>query len=145
MKLYISILAVFLFISCSGSNPQSDEQAAKNEAIKAKNKHTAAANEATQITLTAQRLEKEGRAMDLYRNSAKSASQRECNSVMEDQQKQVKDLNDRIQKLPDPFNTQLTPIIGDLNVCVSCAKDAMESCVKSRATINGAIKQLFPQ
>ena len=144
MKFYISLLIIFLFISCSGNKPQNDEQAAKNEQIKAKNKRTAAVNEATQITQTAQKLEKEGRGMDVYRKSAKSESQRECSAIMATEQKQISELDERIRKLPEPFNAQLTPITADLNACVSCAKNAVESCVKSRATINGVIKQLFP-
>lgn len=145
MKFYISILAVFLFISCSTTKPQNDEQAAKNEQIRAKNKQTATVNEASQITQTAQKLEKEGRGMDTYRKSPKPESQRECNAIMETQQKQVGELDERIKKLPEPFNAQLSPITADLNTCVSCAKNAFESCVKSRATTNGIIKQLFPQ
>lgn len=145
MKFYISILlTIFLFTSCSENKPQNDEQAAKNEQIRAKNRQTAAVNEATQITQTAQKLEKEGRGMDIYRKSSNPESQRECNAIMETEQKQISELDERIKKLPEPFNAQLTPITADLNTCVSCAKNAVESCVKSRATINGIIKQLFP-
>lgn len=144
MKFYISILSLFIFISCSENAPQNDEQAAKNEQIKAKNRRTAAVNEASQITQTAQKLEKEGRGMDIYRKSAKPESQRECRAIMETEQKQISDLDERIKKLPEPFNAQLTAITADLNACVSCAKNAVESCIKSRAAINGAIKQLFP-
>ena len=145
MKFYISILTVFLLISCSTTKPQNDEQAAKNEQIRAKNKQTATVNEASQITQTAQKLEKEGRGMDTYRKSSKPESQRECNAIMETEQKQVGELDERIKKLPEPFNAQLSPITADLNTCVSCAKTAFESCIKSRATTNGIIKQLFPQ
>ncbi len=145
MKFYISIIAILLFLSCSENKPQNDEQAAKNEEIKAKNKQTAAVNEATQITQTAQKLEKEGRGMDIYRKSSKPESQRECNAVMETEQKQISELDERIKKLPKPFNAQLAPITADLTACVSCAKNAVESCVKSRATINSIIKQLFPR
>ena len=143
MKFYIPILAVFLCISCSTTKPQNDEQAAKNEQIRAKNRQTAAVNEASMITQTAQKLEKEGRGMDTYRKSSKPESQRECNAIMETEQKQISELDERIKKLPEPFNAQLTPLTADLNACVSCAKNAVESCIKSRATINGIIKHLF--
>ncbi len=137
------ILTMLTLAGCTGDQAANQSDPNKQR-IAAKNRQTAAINEATLITQTAQRLEKEGRAMDTYRSLAKSGGAEQCQSVMLDEQKQVQDLADRITKLPTEYQSALIPITGDLNECVSCAKTAAESCVKVRMTINGAIKQLFP-
>lgn len=143
MKKALLIFTAFMLVACAGS-PQAENTDPNREKILAKNKQTAMMNELTNITQAAQKLEKEGRGMDLYRNSVKAESLRECNSVMADEQKQVQDLADRIAKLPESYTSVLTPITGDLIECVSCSKKAMENCVKARASINKAIKQWFP-
>ena len=143
MKKALLLFTILTFIGCTESLPANNTDP-NREKIIAKNKQTAAINEATLITQTAQKIEHEGRGMETYRNSSSPQSPRECQSVMADEQKQVQDLADRIAKLPEEYKPSLTPITGDLNDCVSCSKKAMESCVKARASINGAIKTLFP-
>lgn len=143
MKTAFLIFTILFFIGCSG-NQQANTPDPNNEKIIAKNKQTAVANEITLITQAAQKLEKEGRGMELYRNSLKAESLRECNIVMADEQKQIQDLTERIAKLPGEKSVILNAIPNDLNECVTCAKTAMKSCVTARASINEAIKKLYP-
>ncbi len=81
----------------------------------------------------------------MFRQAGTPENMRECNSSMEEGQKQIKDLEARIKNLPEAYNIQLTPIITDLNECVSCSKNAKTSCVNVRASINKAIKEIYPQ
>ena len=132
-----------MFNGCAGS-PTADNSDPNKEKTAAKNKQTAMLNEVTNITQIAQKIEKEGRGMNSYRQSAKPESQRECGIIMADEQKQVQNLADRIAKLPESYSRALTPITGDLNDCVACSKKAVENCVKARAAINQAIKEMYP-
>ena len=136
------MLTIFLFVSCSGNPPPNNDV---DENRKAKNKQTAIKNEITEITRTAQKLEQQGRGMEMFRQAGNAENMRECNIAMEDGQKQIKDLEARIKNLPDSYNAQLSSIINDLNECVSCLKKAMPSCVKARASINKAIAEIYPQ
>jgi len=138
-KVILIFTALFLFGCQQEAAPDPNK-----ERIIAKNKQTSVINEITLITQAAQKIEKEGRGMELYRNSPKAESQRECNSVMESEQKDIQNLADRIAKLPEEKSVILMPIPETLNQCVACTKTAMESCVKARASINEAIKKLFP-
>ncbi len=142
MKFYVFFPALLLFISCSNT-PPADNGSAEN--IKAKNKETAQKNEVNTLTREFQILEKQGRAMDLVRRQNNAANDRECNASMEAAQEKIKGFEIRIAVLPDIYKNQLLPIITDLNQCVSCDKTASESCVKARASINQAIKDLFTQ
>ncbi len=142
MKFYISILTLLLFVSCSKTPPADN---GRSENLKARNKETAAKNEANSITRESQILEKQGRAMDIFRNQNNAENDRECNASMENAQQKIKELETRINVLPDEYKKPLLPIIPDLTECVSCNKKASESCVKARASINHAIKELFPQ
>ena len=128
-------------MSCSGK-PQVNNVADENK--KAKNKEIALKNEVTELTRVAQKLDQQGRGMEMFRQAGNAANDRECNAAMEDGQKQLKDFEERIGKLPDNYRAQLTPIIADLNDCVSCSKKAMDGCRKARASINQAIKGIFP-
>ena len=142
MRKIFLIFTIFVSVGCAG-NQQAQNTDPNKEKIIAKNKQTATLNEVTSITQTAQKIEKEGRAMESYRYLTKAADVQRCNSIAADEQKQVQELADRITKLPENYKTILTPITDDLNDCVSCTKKAMDSCVKARASINGAIKQLY--
>lgn len=143
MKLAVLILTIFLFISCSGNRP-ADNAVADNPKTE-KNKRIALSNEITEATQAAQKLEKQGRDMESFRQWSDAESRRQCSTVMEDRQRQVKVLEDKIKSFPNPFNASLTPIITDLNACVSCSKTAMTSCVKTRASINKAIDEIYRQ
>ncbi|MDQ2746306.1 MAG: hypothetical protein M3T96_03495 [Acidobacteriota bacterium] len=143
MKKVFLIFAALILAACTGS-PPAENTGANTERIAAKNKQTAVVNEVTLVMQTAQKLEKEGRAMEIYRNSVKAASLRECDTVAADEVKQAQDLAERITKLPNPYQTTLLPVTNDLGDCVSCSKTAMASCVKTRAAVNQAIKQLYP-
>lgn len=141
MRLWILVLTIFLFIACSDNREANN---ALNENIKAKNKEIALSNEVSSITREAQKLEKQGRDMEIFRQRDNAENARECNAAMEERQKETRDLEARIKNLPENYNNQLTPILADLNECVSCSKRAKESCVKSRAAINEVIKKLYP-
>ncbi len=143
MKTVFLIFTALLFTGCSESQQASAPDPNK-ERITAKNKQTAVANEITLITQAAQKIENEGRGLETYRNSSAAASLRECNIIMADEQKQIQSLTDRIAKLPEEKSIILAPITNDLNECVACTKTAMKSCVKARASINDAIKKLYP-
>jgi len=143
MKLYTSILfAALLFISCS-VQPQANQPGAANIANTEKNKQTAAKNEVTEITRIAQKIEQHGRAMDSYRAMPGADGSRNCAAVMDDERKQIANLEARIKNLPENYNARLMPIIGELNECVSCADKAIEICKKARASINQAIKEIY--
>jgi len=142
MKICISILTIFFFISCSGKPPTDNAKAAN---IKANNEETALTNEVSAITRTAQKLEKQGRGLEIYRNSKKVEALRECRIIAEGNRKEISDLEVRIQKLADNYKSQLAPLIPDLNECGACSPKAMDGCVKARASINKAIKEIYPQ
>ena len=142
MKFYISVLTLLFFVSCA-KTPPADNGASEN--LRARNKETAAKNEVNTITREFQLLEKQGRAMDLFRNQNNAENDRECNAAMEKARQKITELETRAAALPDNYKSALLPIIPDLNECVSCSKKAAESCIKARASINQAIKNLFPQ
>lgn len=145
MKFYLPVIAALLFISCSGggggtSQPVADAGKPTSE----KNKQIASKNEAVQVTQAAQDLEKQGRQMESYRLANDAGSARQCGAVKEDLQGEVRELEIKINNLPGQFNNALKPIVNDLNACVSCSKTtALASCVKARASINKAIKEIF--
>ena len=142
MKFCFLFFTIFFFASCSAEKPrQSDEE---RENIKARNEEIALKNELSDITLNAQKLEKKGRAMEIFRQANNAQNDRECAAAMEEAQKETNELDARIAKLPDIYKKPLAPVIPDLTDCVSCSKTAMESCVKARASINKAIKDLYP-
>lgn len=136
------ILTIFLFIACGGKPPTDNAKAAN---IKAKNERTALTNEVSSIALTAQKLEKQGRGLEIYRNSRKAEALRECQIIGEGIRKEIADLEIRIQKLSDEYRNRLAPFIPDLNECVACSGKASDGCVKARASINKAIKEIYPQ
>lgn len=143
MKLYISILfTAFLFTSCV-NQPQANKPGAATIANTEKNKQTAAKNEVTELTRIAQKIEQHGRAMDTYRAMPGADGARQCASVMDDERKQIANLEARVKNLPENYNARLMPIIGELNECVSCANKAIESCKKARASINQAIEEIY--
>jgi division protein CdvB (Snf7/Vps24/ESCRT-III family) len=143
MKFCISILlTVLLFVSCA-VQPQANKPGAPTVANTEKNRQIALKNEVTEITRVAQKIEQQGRAMDSYRALPSAEGTRQCAAVMDDQLKQTESLAARIKNLPENYNAQLTPIIGELNACVGCAKQAIEACKKARASINQAIKEIY--
>jgi hypothetical protein len=144
MKLYISIFLIIFITSCSGSQT-SENPAPQNAAIRAKNQRTAMMNEITDITQTAQRIEKEGREMDFFRKIDNEENMNQCRLYMEERQKEISTLEARIEKIPGAYSRHLTPVIADLNSCVSCAKTAVGGCINARATINKAIAEIYRQ
>lgn len=161
MKLHAStiiLLALFLLVGCSndagGDNSAANNKAATNAdgaanaaatPLSEKNKQIAIKNEVTRAVEAAQRLEKQGRQMDSYRLAADAASRRSCKTVEEDLQREVKDLETKINGFPEDFAANLSPFVGDLHVCVSCAPGAAASCVKARASVNEAIRKIYAQ
>lgn len=140
MKLYSLFLTAFLLAACS-SKPVVN---AVDETKRAKNKQIAVTNEVTQLTTLAQKLEKQGRGMEIYRQANNAENARECSIAMEDGQKQIKDFETRTANLPDNYKSQMILLTADLTACVSCEKKALENCVKARASINKTIKEIFP-
>lgn len=143
MKLSITISAALFCIACAAA-PKADKPKVADSAIAEKNKQIAVLNEVGAITRDAQATEKVGRNMKSYRIFFDAASRRECNLVMEHNQRDVADLEARINKLTDDYKTRLTPLIPDLNECVSCSKNAVDACVRARASINQIIKEIYP-
>jgi len=146
MKLYTTLLIILVITSCSqNQHPPANKPAIVDNAKIEKNKQTAILNEVSELTRAAQRLDRQGRDMDSYRLASGAESQRTCSALMEDRQREVNDLEAKIKNVPDTYSTRLTPIIPDLNECVSCSKKAMSNCVKTRAAVNALIKELYPQ
>lgn len=143
IKLALTTVFALFFICCSASR-QPEKSKIADAVIIEKNKQIAVLNEVSNLMRDAQSVEKLGRNMDAYRLAPDAASRRTCNTVMEDNRRELADLENRIKNLPVNYVEQLTPLLSDLNQCVSCSKNAIESCVKSRAAINKTIKELFP-
>lgn len=144
LKLYLPALTTFLFIGCSAAPPPPSENAAAGSIKSEKNRQIALSNEITEFTQAAQKLERQGRDMESFRQWTDAESQRQCKVAMEDRQQQIKALEEKIKKFPDPFGAYLAPIIPDLNECVTCSKKAAASCVKARSSINDAIEKMYP-
>lgn len=144
MKLCLSVLSVALFLAaCSGSKPPVDNAAVENR--KAQNKEIAVKNEVSDLTRLAQKIERQGREMEIYRRGKDPKNITECAAAMEDGQKQIADFETRTKNLPENLRNQLTPILADIGECISCGKESVNHCVKTRAAINNAIKELFPK
>jgi hypothetical protein len=139
----ITILFTFFFIACSASS-KVGKPANQNKALIEKNKQINLLNDVSKILRDAQSAEKLGRNMESYRLGTDAESKRICNVVSEENRAGVIDLEARIKNLPDNYKEQLSPIITDLNECVSCAKKAVDSCIKARALINKLIKEVYP-
>lgn len=142
MKLCILLLTILSVACGSADKPPASDAAAENK--RAKNREIAAKNEVTEITKTFQKLEQQGRGMEIFRQANNAANDRECAAAMEDAQKQTTALEAKIKNLPESFHAKLMPMIGEVAACAACADDAMESCKKARASINQAIKELYP-
>jgi len=141
MKLCILLFITVLFAACSGK-PQANN--APDENKRARNKEIALKNEVTEITRAFQKLEQQGRGMEIFRQANDAANDRECGIAMEDGRKQAVDLETRIKNLPENYHARLLPIIGDATACASCSDKAMDICKKARASINQVIKELYP-
>ena len=143
MKVYILILSFIFFASCAVKPPIDN---AVNENVREKNKETAVKNEVTKITRLAQTIEQQGRDLQSYREAFDAESSRQCNQIVEETRKQTADLETRITNLPENYRNRLMPIpiVGELNECVSCAKKSLDDCKKARASINQAIKEIYP-
>jgi len=141
MKLYILILTLILFGSCAEKPPVNH---AVNEQKREKNKQIALKNEVTEVTRLAQKIEQHGRDMQPYREASDAESARQCNVIVEERRKDITDLETRIKTLPDDYKNKWLPIIAELNECVSCAKKPLDDCKKARASVNQAIKELYP-
>lgn len=141
MKFFILILIAFFGVSCAAKSPVNN---AVNEKTQEKNKLIAAKNEVTELTSLAQKLEQHGRDMQSYRDSSSAESSRQCDLILEERRKQTVELEARAAKLPDNYKNKLTPIISELNECISCAKKGLDDCKKARASINQVIKELYP-
>lgn len=143
MRFFITILCALFFISCSAAE-QPVKPVNADGAIIEKNKQIAVLNEVGKITREAQYLEKLGRDMEIYRRALDAEARRSCNDLMELRLREVTDLEARIQNLSGNYNDRLSSIINDLKPCVSCSKKSIDGCVKTRASLNKMIKELYP-
>ncbi len=143
MKGFIIILSALIFLSCAAA-PKTKKNAVSDDAIIEKNKQTALLNEVGKTVEDAQSIEKLGRNMNSYRLALDAASRRTCKTVMEDNQREIINLETRIKNLPTGYQAQLNAIITDLNECVTCSNKAMGSCVNARTSINKIIKEIYP-
>ncbi len=140
MKLFIIALNLFLLISCS-----LEKKTENNANLIEKNKETALRNEVIRLTQEAQKLEQEGRALDLYRLIPNQHETDLCLKAVEERTSRLEYFEERTAKLPDTYQSKLSLILNDLKQCVACHKKAIENCKKARASINQAIKEFFPQ
>jgi hypothetical protein len=142
-KVLISPAAIFLFAACASVSQPQVKKAPPDPALIEKNKQIALKNEVTLVTQAVQKLEQQGRDMEAIRQAPDAESRRQCGVAMEYRQQQIKELETKVSGFPNPFNATLTPIIADLNVCVSCARTALPNCKKTRAALNEAIGEIF--
>lgn len=138
MKLFFMLLISFFLISC-GSSPETQNKIDLAE----KNKETAIRNEVTRVIELAQKMEKDGRALDYFRNSYFPYDKKECLKVSAEKSAGLEDFKTRVEKLPAPYREKLSPIYEDLEKCFGCEKKSVESCKKSRAAINQIIKEIY--
>ena len=110
MKAYILMLALVFSVSCAGSKTPVDSAA--NEQTREKNKLIAAKNAVTEITRLAQKIEQHGRDLQPFRESASAESSRQCNQILEERRKDLTDLETQINKLPENYKNQWTPILS---------------------------------
>ncbi len=143
MKFFTALFFALFSVSCSNVQQPNKPLIADSAKIE-KNKQIAVLNEVGEITRTAQSLEHLGRDMNSYRLAPDAESRRTCGKLMEDRRREIADLETKIKKLPAEYGDRLASILPDLNECVACSTKAIESCVKSRASINKTIKEIFP-
>lgn len=142
-KLFVTLLIISLFICCSDGS-RSNKASTQDNAQTEKNKQIIVLNEVGKILQDAQSIEKLGRNMNSYRIGLDAESKRICNSVMEENRRELPALESRINNLPEKYRDRLIPVISELNECVSCSKTATASCIKARASINEIIKEIYP-
>ena len=145
MKFILTLLTTMLFlISCS--QPASDNA---NENAKArlaeKNRETAARNEMVRMLETTQKLEQEGREMEIYRQYSSPINTAACAKVLAEKRVKMQEFQQKLEAMPENYKRKLVSIYEDLTKCVACDKTAIESCKKARANINQVIKEVFPQ
>ena len=156
MKILFLILCAFFIAACSQNikqqqsqqspqSPQPAQPANADPAIIEKNKQTAVLNQVGKVTSEAQYLEKLGRDMEVYRAADDSQARRNCAGLSEMRMHDIADLDAKIKSLPDNYSARITPIIADLKPCVSCARKAIDGCIKTRAELNRMIKETYPQ
>lgn len=138
MKLFIASLTFFFLVSCS--QPANDNANAKAN-LAAKNKETAAKNEMIKLVEEAQKLEQEGRDMEIYRKFPGSA----CGKALAKKTVKLQEFQTKLDGLTENYKSKLAPIFEDLSKCVACEKTAMDSCRTTRASLNQLIKEVFSQ
>jgi len=140
MRLILLLLVPLLLISC---DPPPKPQ--NNANIAEKNKETALKNEVTRIIELAQKIEKDGRNLDIYRYSDLPGDKKACLESVAKKTSRLEDFKTRVEKLPDDFRGKLSPIYTDLDKCLACVDKAVESCKKARGAINEVIREIYPK
>ncbi len=135
------LLVPFLLISCA--SPPNNTQNKTN--VAEKNKETAVKNEVTRIIELAQKIEKDGRNLDFYRYSSLPGDKKLCLESVAKKTSRLEDFKSRVEKLPDIYRAKLSPIYRDLDNCLACEKNAVESCKKGRTAINEVIREIYPK
>jgi hypothetical protein len=145
MKFILTLLTTLsLIVSCSQVPNDNANENAKAK-LAEKNRETAARNEMVRIIEAAQKLEQEGREMEIYRQYSSPINTAACAKVRAEKSVKMQNLQQQSQSLPENYQSKLVPIYEDLAKCLACDKTAIESCKKARADINQAIRELFPQ
>lgn len=142
MRLLIFLLTLSFLFACS-QTPKTNTNSNTN--LAEKNKQTALRNDLVRLVQEAQKLEQEGRTLDIYRTMPSVANTEACLKAVGERSVRLEDFQKKSESLPDNYKTKLLPIYDDLNKCISCEKTALENCKKARANINEAIKEFFPQ
>lgn len=143
MKLLTVSLTLLFLISCSQTVSNDNANAKAN--LAAKNKETAARNEMVRLVQEAQQLEQEGRDMEIYRQYQSPINTKACAKVLAEKSVKMEEFQKKMDGLAENYKAKLAPIFEDLSKCVACDKKAMDSCRKTRASLNQIIKEVFPQ
>ena len=144
MKYLVLLLLLAGFIS-SACTPEAKPAKNTDPALIEKNKKTALRNQVVVVVQEAQKLEQEGRSLDVFRTMPSEKNNAECMRAVAERTVRLEDFKSKSSALPENYSVKLLPIFDDLDKCVSCTKTAVENCKKARAMINEVIVEFFPK
>ena len=104
----------------------------------------AAAAEASEVFRAVQELERSGRDMESLRRGYPNDLEkvRQCGELMRQRQPRARALCERAEGLPNPVSVYLGAAAGELVLCVSCSRSALQNCDRARSSLDDASKAI---